>query len=106
MDLRRTNLIMEFGSYGPTGSGGNGSAGLSAPIGVRNFATYPFMPNMELLKQKDAEANRRRERLRQLALGWFFTSGSPDGGRPSGAPGDSNASLAGGSAGAGPGRLF
>lgn len=87
---------MEFGPLGAT------AAGMSAPVGVRNFGSYPFMPNMELLKQKDAEANRRRERLRQLALGWFFTG--PNAGLAGG--GSSNASLAGGSAGGGPGRLF
>lgn len=96
MELRRTNLIMEFGPYGST------TSGMAAPIGVRNFGSYPFMPNMELLKQKDAEANRRRERLRQLALGWFFTGANT--GVASG--GSTNASVAGGTAGAGPGRLF
>jgi hypothetical protein len=93
--LQRTNLIMEFGVGGMGGS-------MSAPVGVRNFATFPFMPNMEILKQKDAEAQRRRDRLRELSLGWFFTQGGAGGN--AGSPGASNAGTTGGSAGASPGR--
>jgi hypothetical protein len=109
VDLRRTNLIMEFGPYGPSGAGGNSSVtGFAAPVGARNFTTWPFMPNTEIMRQKDAEANRRRDRLRQLALGWYYLnaggSAGQSGGGSAGAPtgGDSN----GAAAGAGPGKIF
>jgi hypothetical protein len=72
MRLKRTNLIMEFGPYGPSGSGGNKSTtGFAVPMGARRFNTWPFVPNAKLLMQKEQEAVRRRNRLRELALGWY-----------------------------------
>ena len=73
MDLARRPLLMEFGPLGPSGSGGNRSTtGFAVPIGARRFNTWPFVPNAKLLQQKEQEAVRRRNRLRELALGWFM----------------------------------
>ena len=70
MRLKRTNLIMEYGPYGP-GSAGNGTTGFAAPVGARRFNTWPFVPDAGILMQKEKERQRRRERLRELALGWY-----------------------------------
>lgn len=89
MDLSRTNLLMELGSYGggAGGGGGNGSGSLSTPVSTRRFNTWPFVPNAKLLMQKDQEARRRRERLRELALGWFMNGGDTNGVSSGSAPG-------------------
>lgn len=91
MTLERTNLIMETGSYGGGGAG-RSAGGFATPVSGRRFNTWPFVPNAELLMQKDREAQRRRERLRELALGWFMhggmgTAGSTNGASSGNAPG-------------------
>ena len=94
MALTRTNLIMETGSYGGQ-SGGRGAGGFASPVSTKRFNTWPFVPNAKLLMQKEKEMERRRNRLRELALGWFMHGGAA-------APGSSN----GPSAGAAPGSIF
>lgn len=73
MALERTNLIMEFGpggSYGGMG-GGRSAGGFATPISTRRFNTWPFVPDAKILMQKEKERVRRRNRLRELALGWY-----------------------------------
>lgn len=70
MDLSRRSLLVETGSYGG-GGGGRSAGGFATPVSTRRFNTWPFIPNAQLLLQKEQEANRRRNRLRELALGWF-----------------------------------
>jgi hypothetical protein len=93
VDLTRTNLIMETGPYGGSGSGGASSGSFSTPVSTRRFNTWPFVPNAKLLMQKEQEAIRRRNRLRELALGWFVHG--PNGG--------TNGNV---SSGAAPGKIF
>jgi len=73
--LERTNLIMEFGPYGGA-KGGRSGGGFASPVSTRRFNTWPFVPNAKLLMQKEQEAVRRRNRLRELALGWFMHGGA------------------------------
>jgi hypothetical protein len=68
--LNRRPLLMETGPYGG-GGGGRSAGGFATPISARRFNTWPFVPNAKLLMQKAQEADRRRQRLRELALGWF-----------------------------------
>ena len=90
--LSRTNLIMEFGPLGPTG---RGTGGVATPVSTKRFNTWPFVPNAKLMMQKQQEAQRRRERLRELALGWFMHGGMATAGSSNGA-----------SSGAAPGSVF
>jgi hypothetical protein len=92
VDLERTNLIMETGAYGG-GGGGRSAGGFATPVSARRFNTWPFVPNAQLLMQKEQEAVRRRNRLRELALGWFMHG--PNGG--------TNGNTASGAA---PGKIF
>lgn len=94
MALHRSNLITELGPYGG-GGGGRSAGGFASPISSRRFNTWPFVPNAGLLLQKEEEAERRRNRLRQLALGWFMSGGGV-------APGSAN----GPASGAAPGSIF
>ena len=94
MALERTNLIMEIGPYGG-GGGGRSSGGFATPVSARRFNTWPFVPNAKLLMQKEQEMVRRRNRLRELALGWFMHG-------QGNAPGTAN----GPAAGAAPGSIF
>ena len=71
MKLKRTNLIMEFGPYGGAG-GGRSAGGFATPISARRFNTWPFTPDAKILMQKEKERLRRRDRLRELALGWYI----------------------------------
>lgn len=72
MRLERSRLIMEFGPYGPSGAGGNRSTtGFAVPVGARMMSTWPFVPDPEILMQKEHERQRRRLRLQELALGWY-----------------------------------
>jgi len=79
--LSRRPLLLEFGPYGPSGQGGNRStSGFSAPISSRRFNTWPFIPNAKLMMQKEKERQRRRDRLRELAMGWFTFGPKQDSG--------------------------
>ncbi len=94
MDLARRNLITEIGPYGG-GGGGRSAGGFATPVSTRRFNTWPFIPNAKLLQQKEQEAVRRRNRLRELALGWFTNGPGEETSNP-GAPGR----------GAAPGNIF
>ena len=56
--------------------GSRKATGVSSPAASKEFSTWPFVPNAKLMMQKDKEQQRRRERLRALALGWFMTDGN------------------------------
>lgn len=94
MSFKRTHLLTELGA---TGSGGNGrsAGGFATPVSSRRFNTWPFVPNAKLLLKKEEEAQRRRERLRELALGWFMHGGMGTAGQSNGA-----------GSGAAPGSIF
>lgn len=90
--MARRTLIMELGPYGG-GGGGRSAGGFATPVSTQRFNTWPFVPNDKLLLQKEQEAMRRRDRLRELALGWFIHG-------PNGGTNDNMSS------GAAPGKIF
>ena len=91
MNLARTNLIMEISPYNGGGSATNTPGGMAAPVGTGKFNSWPFIPNAQLMMQKQLEAQRRRDRLRELAIGWFMngvmTMGNTNGATTGAAPG-------------------
>ena len=93
MALERRPLLMEFGGFG-TGVGGRSAGGFASPVSSRRFNTWPFIPNAKIMAQKEQERQRRRNRLRELAVGWY-TFG------PAQSSGASTAA-----SGAAPGKIF
>jgi hypothetical protein len=64
MKLTRRRLLAEFGPYGPSL---RGTTGFQTPLSA---TTYPYNLNPCLEKQRAEAAERRRVRLKELALDW------------------------------------
>lgn len=67
MQISRTPLLMEFGPYGPSL---RGTTGFNLPLSMGRFSTFPYNMDPCVERERMIAAERRRQRLQELAREW------------------------------------